>query len=101
MIGLSMNLQRDGNDFCIDADLLGRLFQLDPAQLRELMRSGRITSSCERGEGEDAGRYRLSFLFRGKRVRLVVDGTGRVLQRSSIDFGQRPLPRSLRRPGPG
>ena len=38
----------------------------------------------------------LTFFLRGSRFRIVVDAAGRVIRRSTIDFGQRPLPPSLR-----
>jgi hypothetical protein len=61
-----------------------------------MMRKGEITSLCERGVNEDAGRYRLTFFHKSRRFRLVVDGTGTVIQRSTVDFGDRPLPASIR-----
>jgi hypothetical protein len=45
----------------VDAEVLGEAFGLAPAQVPALMREGAITSLFERGEGEDAGRMRLSF----------------------------------------
>jgi hypothetical protein len=47
-----------------------------------MMRDGRITSVFERGEGDDAGRYRVTFQDGAHRVRLIVDVSGRVLQRT-------------------
>jgi hypothetical protein len=46
---------------------------------RELMANRKITVLCERGTGEDAGRWRASFYYDGRRVRLVVDVEGNVL----------------------
>jgi hypothetical protein len=82
----------------IDASILGRGFGLEPSRVPELLRTGAITSRCERGLGEDEGRFRLTFFHAGQRLRLVVDATGRILQRSSVDYGDRPLPATLRRP---
>jgi hypothetical protein len=62
-----------------------------------MMRKGEITSLCERGVNEDAERYRLKFFHKSRRFRLVVDGTGSVIQRSTVDFGDRPLPESMLR----
>jgi hypothetical protein len=61
------------------------------------MRSGEITSRCEVGEDKDAGLMRLTFFHRGTRFRIVADAAGRILRRSTIDFGRRSLPASLRR----
>jgi hypothetical protein len=83
----------------VDAAIIGKGLGIEPAQVHALMRQGAITSLCERGTGEDAGRYRLTFFHRGRRLRLVVDETGRLIQRSAVDFGRQPLPPALRRPG--
>jgi hypothetical protein len=40
------------------------------------MEDRQVTLLCERGTGEDAGLYRASFYYAGKRVRLVVDADG-------------------------
>jgi Family of unknown function (DUF6522) len=61
-----------------------------------MIRNGEITSLCERGVNEDAGRYRLTFFHKSRRVRLVVDANGTVVQRSIINFGDRPLRASMR-----
>ena len=82
-------------DAAIVAEGLGIAASLVPA----LIRSGSITSLCERGEGDDEGPYRLTFFHEGKRLRMVVDFGGRLIRRSSIDFGDRPLPPGLRKPG--
>jgi len=83
----------------VDASVLGEGLGLEASQVPELLRSGAITSRCERGTGKDEGRFRLTFFHAGRRLRLVVDAGGRILQRSSIDFRDRPLPGALRRPG--
>ena len=67
--------------------------------LREQMQAGKITSLAERGIDADGGRYRLTFFSEHRRFRLVVDDSGTILQRSSIDFGKAPLPNSVRKPG--
>jgi hypothetical protein len=66
--------------------------------MRHLKRAGAITSRSERGIGEDAGLYRLTFFHAGRRLRLIVDSAGRVIRRNAIDFGDRSLPAALRRP---
>ena len=55
-------------------------------------------SFSERGVREDEGRLQLTFFYRGKRLRITVDQHGRIVGRSTIDFGERPLPAGLRRP---
>lgn len=85
---------------CIDASMIGRALGLDAARVQTLMREGEITGLCERGVDEDAGRYRLTFFHKGRRLRFIVDETGSVIRRSLIDFGERPLPASMRRGTP-
>jgi len=64
----------------IDASDLADLLSLTPAQVRDRMRDGRITSRLETGEGEDAGKMRLSFFHDGTRVRLTCSADGTVLK---------------------
>jgi hypothetical protein len=82
----------------VDAEIIGRGLGLESALVRDLMRLGEITSLCERGEGVDAGRYRLTFYHKGRRLRLIVDESGCVLRQTLIDFGDRLLPGSMHRP---
>lgn len=83
--------------FCVDGAMLGRLLDLQPADVPGLMREGAITSVCERGTDDHAGQYRLSFFYGSRRARLSIDDTGRILRRSVVDFGAQPLPRSAHR----
>ena len=87
----------DGSGIEIDAEIVADGLGLDPAVLHQHMREGRVTSLCERGVGEDEGRWRLTFFSGNRRLRLVVDAAGRIEQRSMIDFGDRMLPDSMRR----
>ena len=80
----------------INASVIAQGLALEPSLVQALMRKGEITSVCECGVNEDAGRYRLTFFHKSRRFRLVVDGTGTVIQRSTVDFGDRPLPASIR-----
>jgi Family of unknown function (DUF6522) len=84
----------------IDAAIIGEGFGIEPALVQTLMREGKITSRHERGIDEDAGRRRLTFFLEHRRLSLVVDEAGNVIQRSVIDFGDRPVPAGLRRPSP-
>lgn len=87
----------DDSGIEIDAGIVAEGLGLKPDLLRERMREGRITSRCERGVGEDEGRWRITFFSDNRRLRLVVDAAGRIEQRSVIDFGDRMLPDSMRR----
>jgi hypothetical protein len=94
-----MHVQIDRDDVVIDAQLLGELLNIPPAELLDLMRSQAITSLCERGIDDDEGQYRLSFFYQNRRLRLAVNRAGEVVKRTIVDFGARPLPSALHRPG--
>ena len=78
--------------FVVDAELVGELLQLTASRVQVLMRSGRITSACERGIDEHAGEFRFSFFCDNRRARVSTDLEGRVLRKSAVDFGDRPIP---------
>ena len=63
----------------IDGALGARAMGLDVAAVRQLMDDGKITVLCERGTGEDAGTWRASFYYGGRRARFVVDAQGNPL----------------------
>jgi Family of unknown function (DUF6522) len=71
----------------IDANIIGQSLGLEPLEIQRLMREGKLTSSCERGVNDDAGRYRLTFFLGSRRLRLIIDESGRIIQRSLVDFG--------------
>jgi hypothetical protein len=83
----------------VDVTIIAKGFGIDPSLVLGRMREGKLTSRCEQGTGEDAGRYRLTFFSENRRFRLIVDDEGHVVQRSTLDFGDRSLPASARRPG--
>ena len=83
----------------VPAAVIAYGFDLETPMVQSLMRSGELTSLCEKGENEDVGRYRLTFFYMSRRFQLVIDSTGEILQRSVIDFGDRELPAALRKPG--
>jgi hypothetical protein len=94
-----MKLDRSEDGFTIDASLVSELLNVSPSGVQALMRNNEITSLCERGEGEHAGQYRLTFFYKGRRARLNIDESGQVIRRSITDFGDRPLPSSMHKPG--
>ena len=47
----------------------------------------------------DQGRHRLTFFSEHRRFRVVVDASGAIIQRSTVDFGDSTLPKSVRKPG--
>jgi hypothetical protein len=85
----------DGDSIEIDAAIVAAGFGIVVSHVPVLMRDGEITSICERGAGHDAGRYRLTFFYQSKRLRVIVADDGHLIRCSTID---RPLPSQLRRP---
>lgn len=69
----------------IDARDLGDLFGIEPAEVQAKMRQGEITSKYEIGQDEDAGRFRLTFFHKGKRVRLTCTDDGDVISTVRTD----------------
>ncbi len=94
-----MRIEFDGDDPCIDARIVAEAFALTPTQVMAALRDGAITTLTERGAGDDAGRWRLTFFHDNCRLRLIVDANGAILRRSQVDFGDAPLPPSMHRPG--
>jgi hypothetical protein len=83
-------VERKAGDFVIDAALLAEAFALSQDEVKAQMRTGTITSRCEAGVDDDAGRWRLTF-FRGDRaLRLTVDAAGDVLSRATFPVAPRP-----------
>lgn len=83
----------------IQATIVAEGLKIDPSLVQARMREGKITTLCERGIDDDAGRHRLTFFSESRRLRLLVDEEGNILQRSTVDFGDRGLPASARKPG--
>lgn len=75
----------------VDASILAQAFAISAEDLRLGMREGSITSRFEQGEGEDAGKVRLTFFSADRRVRMIADERGSVLACSAEDF-RTPLP---------
>jgi hypothetical protein len=63
----------------IEGSVVARALGLDVGVFKQLMTDRKITTLCERGTGTDSGRYRVSFYYGNRRVRLVLDEDGREL----------------------
>ena len=83
-------IERDAGDFVIDAELLAAAFGLLQDEIKARMRNGAITSRCETGIDEDAGRWRLTFQHADRACRFVVDEAGNVLTRTMFPVESRP-----------
>lgn len=93
------SVEIEDGEITVDAALLGRLLKIPAREIPALLRDRSITSVCERGIDADEGSYRLSFFHENRRLRLNVDGAGRIVRHSVVDFGERPLPPRLHQPG--
>lgn len=82
-------VEREGEGFIVDAAVLSRAFGLPEDEVRQMMLDGRITSRCEAGVDEDAGRWRLTFLHDGRNLRLTVDGAGEILKQATFAAARR------------
>jgi hypothetical protein len=83
-----------GGDPVIGAEHAARLLGVPLPRFQEDLRAGRVFSVVERGEGEDAGRMRLTLRWRAAEVRLTVEAaTGRVITVERPGPSQAPPPR--------
>ena len=71
--------QRLGGDFQIDSAIVARGLKLAVPHFLAEMRRGHVHGLVEKGEGEDEGRYRLSFRYRGRQLQLIVGDDGCVI----------------------
>ncbi|MAW87076.1 MAG: hypothetical protein CMJ42_11155 [Phyllobacteriaceae bacterium] len=90
-------VERDGDDFVVDAAVLASGFRLPVEEIRRLMREGRITSRTEAGEGEDHGRWRITFYHGERAFRLVLNPDRTIRSRGTFPVPRRSSPN---RPAP-
>ncbi len=69
----------NAHGFSVDAEVIASNLDLEASIVQSMMKAGDITSICERGEGEDAGRHRLTFYHGSACLRVVADTDGRVI----------------------
>jgi len=93
------SLEFEDGGIQVDATIVANGLGIEPTLLLERLREGKITSRCERGIDADSGRYRLTFFSQNRRFSLTVDESGIIIQRSTIDFGELPLPASAHKLG--
>jgi len=84
----------ENSTITIDPDIVARGLRLTPEVLRDHLRSGTVTSLCEKGEGDDAGRFRLTFFSPTRRLRLIADETGKILTTTTADYRRKQSPAS-------
>ena len=83
-------IEHDGEGFIVPAELLAEALHLAAPDVPALLASGQIRTVSEEGVGEDEGRFRLSFTHANRRLRLVVDASGTLINRSVVDYGSKP-----------
>ena len=81
----------------VDAETIADGLGIAPSAVQDQLREGKITARYERGIDDDEGRHRLTFFTEHQRLRLVVDESGNVLQRSTLNVSNRALPASAHR----
>lgn len=94
-------VERKAGDFVIDAALLAEAFALSQDEVKAQMRAGTITSRCEAGVDDDAGRWRLTFHYKDRACRFIVDVGGNVLRRTTFPVRVRPPEPPQPHPEPG
>lgn len=77
----------------IDANLVAKGLRLEPEALRIALRDGSVTRIVEKGEGEDAGRYRVTFFAPERRFRLLFTAEGEIVQSSSVAYRRKTVTR--------
>ena len=82
----------------IDAASVAEGFAIEPALVQPLMHEGKITSLYERGAEQDTGLYRLTFFHEKLCLRLVIDATGNIIERSTSDVGEHQVRTPRRKP---
>jgi hypothetical protein len=68
----------------VDAAVIATDLGLTPEGVLNALRDRRLTAVCEQGLEQDSGRWRLTFYHADRRLRLVVDQAGQVLERSAV-----------------
>lgn len=79
-----MRIEMTDGEPVVPADELGPMLGVAPADLPQLMRDGVVTARHEQGFDEDAGRFRLSFRYRDRLVRLTCTDDGTVVSKIKL-----------------
>src|SRR5690606_38460120 len=83
--------QRPDGDFEIDSAVVAKRMRMSVAHFMAELRRGNVVSLVEKGHGEDEGRYRLSFRYGGRHLRVIVGGDGRLIE-EIFDFRKKKPP---------
>ena len=70
----------DGGEIAVEAEALAPKLGLSVEALKENMAKGLVMSVTETGENEDAGRTRLTFRYRARVWRVVIESDGSLFE---------------------
>lgn len=76
----STAIRVDRGDITVDAEALASKLGLTVEALKENMAKGLVLSVTETGEDEDAGRTRLTFRYRARVWRVVIEADGSLFE---------------------
>lgn len=66
-------ITRSGDDYLVAAEMVAPQLGLAPAAFWRKMQRGTVYGVVERGEGEDAGRTRLTFRYRARTWSIILE----------------------------
>jgi hypothetical protein len=67
--------QEDG-EWVVDPEVIAPKLGLSTAEFRQAMRDGHVRGTVERGEGDDAGRTRLTFRYANNAYAIQIEADG-------------------------
>ncbi|KAA0968865.1 hypothetical protein FPY71_14945 [Aureimonas fodinaquatilis] len=77
-------IERDANgEFTIEADGLAACFKRPVEEFRNLMTRGQVVSTVEAGQGDDAGRFRLTVRCGNQMWQAIVSVDGGIISQST------------------
>ena len=76
----STAIRVDDGEITVEAEALAPRLGLSVEALKENMARGLVVSVAETGENEDAGRTRLTFRYRARVWRVVIEPDGRLFE---------------------
>ena len=88
---LSEAVRVDNGDITVDAEALASKLGLTVEALKENMAKGLVMSVTETGADEDAGRTRLTFRYRARVWRVVIEADGSLFEDPLPVAGAKPM----------
>lgn len=82
-----MKVDVSDGQITVEAADIAPLLDLDPDEFRRRITAGRIAILSEAGEGDDEGRFRVTFRANGWKARLTCASDGTVLKRLRARIG--------------